>query len=59
MPTFMNEVEWPHKGVTDFEFTETMQERKSRFLIDIDRLVTLPGGSGTLEELFEAITLKR
>lgn len=59
MPTFMNEVEWAHKGVTDFEFTETMQERKSRFLIDIDGLVTLPGGSGTLEDLFEAITLKR
>ncbi|GAB2575226.1 LOG family protein [Spirosoma areae] len=59
MPQFMNEVEWAHKGVTDFEFTTTMHERKTRFLADIDGLVTLPGGSGTLEELLEAITLKR
>ncbi|MCX6215792.1 TIGR00730 family Rossman fold protein [Spirosoma sp.] len=59
MPRFMNEVEWAHKDVTDFEFTETMHERKARFLEGIDGLVTLPGGSGTLEELLEAITLKR
>lgn len=55
----MNEVEWAHKKVADFEFTETMHERKAKFLEGIDGLVTLPGGSGTLEELFEAITLKR
>lgn len=59
MPRFMNEVEWAHKKVSDLEFTETMHERKARFLEDIDGLVALPGGSGTLEELLEAITLKR
>ncbi|MBS1669291.1 MAG: TIGR00730 family Rossman fold protein [Bacteroidetes bacterium] len=59
MPKFMNEVEWAHKRVTDFEFTDTMHERKAKFLDDIDGLVTLAGGSGTLEELLEAITLKR
>lgn len=59
MPKFMNEVEWAHKRVTDFEFTDTMHERKAKFLEGIDGLVTLPGGSGTLEELLEAITLKR
>ena len=59
MPKFMKDVEWAHDKVTDFEFTETMHERKAKFLEDIDGLVTLPGGSGTMEELFEAITLKR
>ncbi|QTN39776.1 TIGR00730 family Rossman fold protein [Cryomorphaceae bacterium] len=59
MPKFMNEVEWAHKDVTDFEFTNTMHERKAKFLEGIDGLITLPGGSGTLEEFFEAITLKR
>jgi uncharacterized protein (TIGR00730 family) len=59
MPKFMNEVEWAHKKVADFEFTETMHERKAKFLVDIDGLITLPGGTGTLEELLEAITLKR
>lgn len=59
MPQFMNEVEWAHKGVTDFEFTNTMHERKAKFLENIDALIALPGGTGTLEELLEAITLKR
>jgi uncharacterized protein (TIGR00730 family) len=59
MPKFMNEVEWAHKGIVDFELTETLHERKAKFLQNIDGVVTLPGGSGTLEELLETITLKR
>lgn len=59
MPKFMNDVEWAHKLVADMEFTETMHERKAKFLIDIDALITLPGGTGTLEEFMEAFTLKR
>jgi len=59
MPQFMNEVEWAHKGLTEIEFTETMHERKAKFMEGIDGLVALPGGPGTLEELLEAISLKR
>jgi len=59
MPRFMKEVEWAHKGIRDFEVTETRHERKAKLIEDIDGLVTLAGGSGTLEELFETITLKR
>ena len=59
MPQFMNEVEWAHKSVRDIEFTKTMHERKAKFLENIDALIALPGGTGTLEELLEAITLKR
>ncbi len=59
MPQFMNEVEWAHKQLADLEFTETMHERKAKFLEGVDGLVALPGGTGTLEELLEAITLKR
>ncbi|MGH1335091.1 MAG: TIGR00730 family Rossman fold protein [Aureispira sp.] len=59
MPQFMNEVEWAHQGVTDFEFTSTMHERKAKFLEGIDAIITLPGGTGTLEELLEVMTLKR
>ncbi len=59
MPQFMDDVEWGHRGVTDFEYTTTMHERKARLLHHADALVTLAGGCGTLEELLEAITLKR
>ncbi len=59
MPHFMREVEWAHKGVAEFQFTETMHERKKLLLEDTDAVVSLPGGSGTLEELLEAVTLKR
>jgi hypothetical protein len=59
MPRFMNEVEWAHKKLADLELTETMHERKAKFLEGVDGLVALPGGTGTLEELLEAITLKR
>ena len=59
MPQFMNEVEWAHRRVQDMEFTESMHDRKAKFLEGIDGIITLPGGTGTLEELLEAITLKR
>ncbi len=59
MPRFMDDVEWGHPGVSDFVYTETMHERKAKFLHGVDGLVALPGGTGTLEELLEAITLKR
>ncbi len=59
MPQFMKDVEWAHKGVNDIEFVKDMHERKKRFLDGTDALVALPGGCGTLEELLEAITLKR
>ena len=48
MPKFMKELEWAHKKVTDFEFTETMHQRKAKFLEGIDGIVSLPGGSGTV-----------
>jgi len=59
IPRFMDEIEWGHKRVKDFEYTETMHERKAKLLEGVDAVVALPGGSGTLEELLEVITLKR
>jgi uncharacterized protein (TIGR00730 family) len=59
MPKFMNEIEWAHRKVQDFEFVDTMHERKAKFLENIDGIITLAGGTGTLEELLEAITLKK
>src|SRR3546814_143636 len=59
LPRFMADLEWGHSGLTRLELVEDMRERKHRLLAGSDAVVVLPGGCGTLEELFEAITLKR
>lgn len=59
IPGFMVDLEWGHRGVTTLELVEDMRERKHRLLTGSDAVIALPGGCGTLEELFEAITLKR
>jgi uncharacterized protein (TIGR00730 family) len=59
MPRFMRELEWDHKGLTELQIVEDMRQRKHIMLTDSDAAIALPGGSGTLEELLEAITLKR
>lgn len=59
LPRFMAELEWGHRGLTELQLVEDMRVRKHRMLAGSDAAVALPGGSGTLEELLEAITLKR
>jgi uncharacterized protein (TIGR00730 family) len=59
IPRFLTEVEWQHPGLASLEVVEDMRERKHRLLTGSDAVVALPGGCGTLEELFEALTLKR
>jgi uncharacterized protein (TIGR00730 family) len=59
IPRFMTEVEWQHPGLASLDIVEDMRERKHRLLTGSDAVVALPGGCGTLEELFEALTLKR
>ncbi len=59
IPGFMKEVEWDNKAVKDMEIVRDMNERKQRFFEASDALIALPGGVGTLEELSEALSLKR
>ena len=59
IPRFMVELEWGHPRLTEMCIVEDMRERKHRMLEGADAVVALPGGCGTLEELFEALTLKR
>ena len=59
IPHFMMELEWGHSGITELLRVEDMRTRKHIMLSQSQAVVALPGGSGTLEELFEAITLKR
>ncbi len=59
LPRFMAELEWGHKGLTDLQLVEDLRTRKHMMLTLSQAAIALPGGSGTLEELLEAITLKR
>ena len=59
IPKFMMDVEWGHKNITELILVKDMHERKKKLVEDIDAIVVLPGGSGTLEEVMEVITLKR
>jgi len=59
MPHFLDDIEIAHKGVKELHIVADMHERKKRFLDGTDALIALPGGCGTLEELLEAVTLKR
>lgn len=45
-----------HTGLTRLEVVGSMHERKARMLALADGVVAMPGGLGTIEELFEALT---
>ncbi len=59
IPKFMTEVEWQHKELEEIHVVADMHERKKMLLEGTDAVIALPGGSGTFEELLEAISLKR
>ena len=59
LPRFMDELEWGHQGLSELQLVEDMRTRKHLMLTRSQAAVALPGGCGTLEELLEAITLKR
>ena len=59
LPRFMADLEWGHPGLTELKLVEDMRSRKHLMLTGAQAAIALPGGSGTFEELLEAITLKR
>jgi uncharacterized protein (TIGR00730 family) len=56
IPHFLNRKEIGHKGVSELHVVESMHERKQMMIDLCDGVITLPGGFGTMEELFEMIT---
>jgi len=59
LPQFMHDLEWGHNNLTELIVVNDIHERKRMMISDVDAVIALPGGCGTLEELFEAITWKR
>ena len=56
IPEFLHSREIHHEGVSDLRIVSTMHERKALMADASDAFIAMPGGIGTFEELFEALT---
>lgn len=54
IPEALRAREHDHQGITELHVVKTMHERKAMMANLSDGFVTLPGGIGTFEEMFEA-----
>jgi uncharacterized protein (TIGR00730 family) len=59
LPRFMDDLEWGHRRLTELRLVDSMEERLRVMLDESDAFVALPGGCGTLEEIFFALSRKR
>lgn len=55
--TQLNELELGHPGVEDMIVVESMAERRTLLIRGTDGVITMPGGYGSMDELFESLTL--
>ncbi len=58
-PRSLGRIEVEHKGLSEMHFVDTMHERKQIMYDNADTFVVLPGGFGTLDEMFEVITWRQ
>lgn len=59
IPEFLLQYENGHEGNYTLEVVSTMSERKNRMMELGDAYLAMPGGSGTLEEIAEAISMQK
>ena len=57
IPQKLMDVELGHEGCTEMFVVDAMPARKAMMMAMCDAFIALPGGYGTLEEMFEAVTL--
>ncbi|WP_281227229.1 TIGR00730 family Rossman fold protein [Flavobacterium aquiphilum] len=56
LPNFLRSKEIAHKQLTELILVDTMHERKTKMNDLCDGVIALPGGFGTMDELFEMLT---
>lgn len=56
LPNFLRSKEIAHNGLTQLFLVDSMHERKTKMHDLCDGVIALPGGFGTMEELFEMLT---
>jgi hypothetical protein len=56
IPSLLVDMEVAHDGLTELHVVNSMHERKELMLASSDAFVAMPGGFGTLDELFEVLT---
>ena len=56
IPMALVNAEVAHRGLTELHVVDTMHERKARFTELSDGFLTIPGGTGTMDELWEAMS---
>jgi uncharacterized protein (TIGR00730 family) len=56
LPRFLRTREIAHEGLSELIMVDSMHERKTKMQELSDGFIALPGGFGTLEELFEILT---
>lgn len=59
MPENLVDLELTHEGLTELHFTEDMHDRKKLLAQMSDGFIALPGGTGTLDELFQEVALRQ
>ena len=59
IPKALVEKEWAHHGCTELHIVDNMHDRKRMMAEQADAFLALPGGIGTLEELFEVWTWRQ
>jgi hypothetical protein len=55
IPSLLVDAEVAHPGITELHITDSMHSRKALMSERSDAFIALPGGFGTLEELFEVL----
>jgi len=56
IPQALEDAEVAHRGLTELHIVGTMHERKQLFTDLADGFLALPGGTGTMDELWEALS---